>query len=154
MERILQIEALIQKIESSADPRMQTEIRELVEAILDFHAKGLGKILDLIRVAGPQGDAAMQAFAQDDLVASLLLLYGLHPEEFETRVRRAVDRTPNLVLTGLSHNVVRVRVTRPGSLSREMVEETIYAAAPETAAIEIDGLASTASFVPLEALLR
>ena len=34
------------------------------------------------------------------MTGSLLLLYGLHPEDFETRVRRAVDGIPHVELPG------------------------------------------------------
>ncbi len=146
MERVRQIEALIQQIESSADPDIRARVRELVEAILEFHGAGLERILAL-------ADApAVQSFARDDLVSSLLLLYGLHPEDFETRVRRATDAIPNIQLLGISEGVVHVRATGPAT--QEAVEQIIFAAAPETAAVRIEGAHPPSSFVSVEALLR
>ena len=40
MERIEQIEALIRRIEASADPDTMAGVRELVEAILEYHGAG------------------------------------------------------------------------------------------------------------------
>ncbi len=96
------------------------------------------------------GEPAVRAFAHDELAASLLLLYGLHPEDFETRVARAVDRLPGVELAGITDFAVRLK----GSAARQSVEEVLYAAAPEISAIEIEGeTAEMASFVPVEALL-
>jgi hypothetical protein len=84
------------------------------------------------------------------LVSALLLLYGLHPEDFDARVRRAVDKLQGVELLGISDSVVRVK----GTVSREVIEQALYAAAPEIADVEIDGPPGPASFVPLEALFN
>ena len=47
---------------------------------------------------------------------------------------------------------MRLRAMGSGPVSREAVEQLIFAAAPETAGVEIEGLPA-AGFVPLEALL-
>ena len=39
--------------------------------------------------AGPAGETLVRSLRAGDLIGSLLLLYGLHPEDFETRVQRA-----------------------------------------------------------------
>ena len=88
---------------------------------------------------------------------SILLLHGLHPEDFETRVRRAVDRLrPHLGVHGLRLDVVeiargtaRLRV-HPGNgatpkaslfwtLPSE-IEDAIVEAAPDIDKVIIDGL--------------
>ncbi len=146
MERIRQIESLIQQIESTADPDTRTRVRELVEAILEFHGAGIERILQLVDAP------TVQSLARDELIASLLLLYGLHPEDFETRVRRATDAIPNIQLIGISDGVVHVRAT--GAVTQEAVEQIIYAAAPETASVRLEGANPPSSFVSVEALLR
>lgn len=143
-ERIGRIEELIRELESTADPGTRAGLRELVAAILEYHSAGLGRIVEIA------GEAATREFARDPLAASLLLLYNLHPEDFETRVRRAVDGLPGVLLTGFEGQAVRLRAVS-ASTAREAVEQALYAAAPEIAAIEMEGLVST-SFVPLEAL--
>ncbi len=127
-------------------------MRELVEAILEYHGAGLGRILEIVRQSGG-GDAAVREIGRDALSGSLLLLYGLHPEDFETRVRRAVDTLPGVLLAGIEDGVVRLRATSTGT-SREAVEQIIYSAAPEAAGLEIEGLGPAPAFVPLEALIR
>ena len=150
MEGIRQIEELIRQIESAGDPEMRSRVRELVEAILEFHGAAVGRMLGLAGEESP----LVREFARDSLVSSMLLLYGLHPEDFETRVRRSVDSLPNVQLIEVDEARVRLRALNAG-VTREAVEQAIYAAAPETEGIEIEGLATAApSFVPLEALLQ
>ncbi len=150
MEGIRQIEGLIRQIESTADPELRARVRELVGAILEFHGAGLQRMLELAGEANP----LIREFARDDLVSSMLLLYGLHPEDFAARVRRAVDSLPNVELSGVDGSTVRLRALNPG-VARDAVEQAIYTAAPEAERIEIDGLEPAApSFVPLEALLQ
>jgi hypothetical protein len=151
MERIGQIEALIRRIEASGDPDTMAGVRELVEAILEYHGAGFERTLEIVRQSSG-GETAVREIARDSLTGSLLLLYGLHPEDFETRVRRAVDAIPGVLLTGLADGVVRLRATSTGT-SREAVEEILYSAAPEIAGVEIEGLQSSSAFVPLETIL-
>ena len=146
MEKMQRIEALIQGIESSADPSTKAGVRELLGALLEYHGAGLGRILELV------GEGDTRELARDPLVASMLLLYDLHPEDFETRVKRAVDALPGVLLVSISGGVVRLRATSP-STERAAVEQALYEAAPEIAAVDIEGL-HAASFVPLEALQR
>jgi len=143
MENAQEIERLIAEIEASADPATRTGVRQLVEAILEFHGAGLARMVELA------GEDVVRTFARDDLAAALLLLYELHPESFETRVQRAIDRLQGVELLGIADSVVRVKSTAP----REVIEQALYAAAPEVAAIEIEGEPrASSSFVPLEAL--
>ena len=145
MDQIRRIEELIREIESTADPGTRAAVRDLVTAVLEYHGGGLARMVEIA------GEGVTREFARDPLAASLLLLYNLHPEDFETRIRRAVDSLPGVLLVGLSDGVVRLRAISHAT-SREAVEQALYAAAPEITAIQIDGLAAT-SFVPLEQLV-
>jgi hypothetical protein len=146
MERIQRIEGLIKQIESSADPGTKAGVRELVEALLEYHGAGLGRILEI------SGESAKRELARDPLVASMLLLYDLHPDDFETRIRRAVDALPGVELVSIADGVVGLRATSAGT-QRAAVEQALYEVAPEIVAIEMEGL-PTPAFVPLEALQR
>jgi hypothetical protein len=150
MERVRQIEALIQQIESTADPQIRGRIQELLAAILEFHGAGIERMLELAGAGSP----LVREFARDELISSILLLYDLHPEDTETRVRRAVDALPNLELTGIHGGRVLLRALN-GGVSRDAVEQVICSAAPEIEEIEIDGLEpASPAFVPLESLLQ
>ena len=59
MERVQQIEALIRQVEASADPGLRAGVRELVEALLEYHGAGLERILEILRESsGSQSSAA------------------------------------------------------------------------------------------------
>ena len=60
--------------------------KELMESLMELHGAGFDRILEIAAAAG--NNDLIEAFARDNLVGSLLVLYGLHPDDFETRVRR------------------------------------------------------------------
>ena len=95
MEGIQRIEALIGQIEALADPETRSTVRELVSAILEYHGEGFARVLEIV-----QDPVVIHALGRDEVAGSLLLLYGLHPEDFETRVRRAVDGIPHVRTDG------------------------------------------------------
>lgn len=94
----------------------------------------------------------LQDFTRDDLVASLLLLYGLHPDDLQTRVTRAVEKLqPALLSQGrvvefmrIDEGVVRLRLRKSGngchssSSLKTTVEDAIYGAAPDAEEIIIE----------------
>ena len=93
--RIARVEALTGILERCPDPEARAASRELVGALLDLHGEGPGEILALTSgKAGDAGRAIASSFARDDLVANLLLLHGLHPDDLETRVRGRARRRP------------------------------------------------------------
>jgi Fe-S cluster biogenesis protein NfuA len=109
---------------------------------------------------------------RDDLVSSLLLLYGLHPLDLPTRIFQALEKTrPYLHSHG--GNVEFVRLSDAGAVTLRLggscnscapsaatlqsaVEQAIYDAAPDVTVIVIEGAiqdsASLAAFVPLASL--
>jgi Fe-S cluster biogenesis protein NfuA len=87
----------------------------------------------------------------------MLLLHGLHPDDLETRVRRAVDRLrPHLGVHGLRLDVVeivsgtvRLRVHGSGAATIKApllwtlpgeIEDAVVEAAPDVEKVLIDGL--------------
>ena len=80
---------------------------------MDLHAAALEKMLEII--ADP---LVIARLGRDDLVGSVLLLYGLHPVDFETRVGQALDQARPLLnshggdveLVNLAGGMVRLRL--------------------------------------------
>ncbi len=104
------------------------------------------------------------------LVSSLLVLYGLHPDDLETRVTRAVEQVRPKVqrnggeveLLGTEDGIVRLRLglaghscASTGDTLQSTVEEAIYEAAPDLASIVVEGLEGKPAdgFVSLDKLL-
>jgi hypothetical protein len=143
----------------------RAQSRELLEAVMDLHGEALDRILQRLREAGDAGDEIIGSLSRDPVVSSVLLLYGLHPLDLDTRVRRAIEKVSASVraqgvfveLAGIDDGVVRVRFRGVDSAAtarsvRSTMEEELYAAAPDAASMVLLGLEkfSAPDFVPLE----
>jgi Fe-S cluster biogenesis protein NfuA/nitrite reductase/ring-hydroxylating ferredoxin subunit len=127
---------------------------ELVRLVADLYGAGLERVLDLMHERGHLDDDTLAALADDDLVASLLMVHGLHPYGVELRVERALEGVrPYLgthggdveLLEVTDEGVVRLRLlgSCDGCASSSVtlklaVEGAIEAAAPEISAIEVE----------------
>jgi Fe-S cluster biogenesis protein NfuA len=112
----------------------------------------------------------LDRFSRDELVASLLLLHGLHPVDLETRVHRAVEKlVPALQSQGgviellrIEAGVVSLRLTRSGrgcsgsTALQQTIRSAFYEAAPDLERLEIDEVSEPApvAVVPLSSLRR
>lgn len=166
------VEELISTIEATADMQTRERVVELVRCLMEFHGAGVERMMEIVHESAESGRHAFDGFAADPLVGSLLLLYGLHPLDFETRVRAALERVrPYLASHGggvelldVSDGVVRLRMQGsdngcPSSAIKLKlaVEEAIYDAAPDALSLELEGVAETKgppSLVQLEGLRR
>jgi Fe-S cluster biogenesis protein NfuA/nitrite reductase/ring-hydroxylating ferredoxin subunit len=149
------IEGLIRTIENLPDPAARGSALALVQALMEFHGAGLERMMEIIADSGESGYAVFDKFGTDDLVGSVLLLYGLHPLALEIRVMQALDKVRpyldshggNVELLDIADGVVRLRLqgsckTCPSSSMtlKLAIEEAIYAAAPDVVSIEAEGV--------------
>jgi len=148
------IETLIARIEAAPDPSVRADALELTRSLMELHGAGLDRMMEIVARAGASGYALMEDFAGDDLVAGLLLLYGLHPHDMETRVMKALDETRpylqshggDVELLGVTDGTVRLRLAgscRSCSSStmtlKLAIERAIYDAAPDVTEIVTEG---------------
>ena len=158
-ERFARIEELVGRMEMLADPAARASARELVQTLMDLHGSGIERMLEIIAETkapgiGP-GVGLIDELAKDELVAGLLLLYGLHPLHLDTRVRQALDEVRpylkshggNVELLGVEEGVVRLRLEgschgcASSALTLKLaIEEAIYEAAPDVVALEVEGV--------------
>lgn len=151
-----QVEGLVRKIENLPDAAARATALELVQALMEFHGAGLERLMEIVAEAGEPAYAVFDNFAADDLVGSLLLLYGLHPLTLDERVTKALDKVRpyldshggNVEVLGITDGVVRLRMqgsckSCPSSAMtlKLAIEEAVYAAAPDVVAIEAEGVA-------------
>ena len=149
-DRVRRIEESVRRIESLPDPESRETARELMQAILELHGTALERMMDLAFESGPSGEALIRRFANDDLVSSLLVLHGLHPDDLETRVRQLLTKLPgHPELIGAFEGVVRIRVSME---ARDTVETAVREAVPDASEIVIEPRFEQNGFVPLEAL--
>jgi hypothetical protein len=150
---VAEIEQLVQRLERLPDSNERDAAQELVRLVMSLYGDAMSHMLDIIRSehGGPQ--AVLDRFAQDGLIASLLVLHDLHPQPTDLRVVEALSGLqphlpPHLTLTmtALTADTVRVRVdsgadahAMPANL-RPAVERAVQEAAPEIAVVEIEGL--------------
>ncbi|HWE51839.1 MAG TPA: hypothetical protein VG273_18740 [Bryobacteraceae bacterium] len=170
------VEQMLGRIDAAANPDLRATVQELVQAIMNLHGEGIERVLELLRAAGESGDALIQRMGRDELVGSLLVLYGLHPVDIEGRIHQALDkvrgplrgRSAEAELIGIEDGTVRLRLHATGhgcgseasnphgsNLDdlKEMLEEAIYRAAPDATVIIAESTQATGSFVPLEMLV-
>ena len=89
-QRAESIEALVSKLENAADPAVGAAGRDLVQSLMELHGAGLERLLEIVVDAGDPGRAILDRLGRDELVRSVLLLYGLHPQDLGARVAEAL----------------------------------------------------------------
>lgn len=169
-ERMQRIGGLVQEIEAIADPALRASTKELVQSLMDLHGTALERVMEIVADAGEPGMSLIDQLSRDPMVSSVLVLYGLHPEDLDSRVLKALERVkPQLRkqgcevdLVGLSDGVVRLRVQTGehacGSTAKTVqatLEGAIYEAAPDIVSLSIEGLEGKAAsgFVALDKLI-
>lgn len=82
------IEQLLDELRAAADPRFYGQAEEMLGLVTELYGGGLARIVEIV---GSRDPDVLTALAGDELVSSLLLVHGLHPDGLETRVARALD---------------------------------------------------------------
>lgn len=144
-----------------ASPPAWERVEELLRVVLDLYTGGFERILAIVgEDMGEDGstpEPLLRRLADDQLVASLLVLHGLHPDDLATRVQKALVRVrPYLgshggdieIVDADTHSgVVRLRMSGscdgcPSSAItvKLAVEGAIRELAPEVSSIEVEGV--------------
>jgi hypothetical protein len=153
---VQQIEALLEKV-GQTDPGLRGAAEELLRLLMQLYGAGLGRAVGILREAGHED--VLASLAEDRLVASLLLLHGIHPVDAETRVRAALRRlergleSHHLEFKGIEDGVAQVTVVRDrgGRLPAgfgETIEHAITDCAPDLDGVKVEGL-TAASLVQI-----
>lgn len=145
---------------------------QLVREVTDLYGAGLDRLMGLALRAAPE---MVDELVADDLVASLLVVHGLHPHPVERRITDALDTVrPYLGSHGGDVHLLEVagdpgnhtvRLQFSGSckscpssaVTLELaVEDAVRAAAPEISSIEVVAQESDsrATVIPAESLLN
>lgn len=134
---------------SSGGAVARERAERLVREVTDLYGAALERMIDVALAANPE---LADRFAADDLVASLLLVHGLHPHDVERRVTQALDSVRpylgshggDVSLLGVHDGVVRLQFQGSckscpsSSVTLELaVEDAVRAAAPEIESIEV-----------------
>jgi Fe-S cluster biogenesis protein NfuA/nitrite reductase/ring-hydroxylating ferredoxin subunit len=141
---------------------------QLVREVVELYGAGLSRIMAAV---GDRADPGMlNRVVADDLVASLLLVHGLHPHDVRRRVSDALDRVRpylgshggDVHLLDVDGDTVQLQFAGsckscPSSaVTLELaVEDAIRAAAPEVSSIEVvapEAAAEPKAVIPAESL--
>ena len=156
-KQIGRIGELVERLESSADPSSRALAKEFIESLMALHGAALERILELAAGAGEPGKKLIRSCGSDDLVGSVLLLYGLHPESLETRVTRVLEKSRGFLESHAAHaellsiqedGTVTVRLEMKsnggggcgssGALVKSTLEANLQNAAPDAATIVVE----------------
>lgn len=154
-----QISALLTALSANADPSVGEAAEDLARMLMGMYGAGLQRIMELLAGAVPSSDQALTALLDDDLVAGLLVLHDLHPEDTTARVTRALEavrpylgsHAGGVELLGVDDvpegAVVRLRLQGscdgcPSSAVtvKLAIEKGIMEACPEVLRIEVEGM--------------
>ena len=152
-DRIQKIEGLLGQLRSAANPEIRTAALDLVQILMDFHAAGIDRMMEISSNAGDAGWELIDEFGRDETVGHMLLLHGLHPVDLDIRVRDALDRVRpylqshggNVELLEIESGIVRLSLTgscngcASSSLTlKTAIETAIFENAPDVISVECE----------------
>jgi Fe-S cluster biogenesis protein NfuA len=143
---------LLDVTRASPDARAYARAEELVSLLTDLYGAGLTRIAEL---AGEHAPHLVPHLIADELVASLMLVHGLHPDGLAQRVEVALESVRPMLaghggdveLLDVDEGAAAVHLRLLGSCDgcpssastlQNAVEEAILAAAPEIAIIDVE----------------
>lgn len=149
------ITELLDEIRAMIAPPAWDKLEQIIQRVVSLYSHALGRALAHARAADVD-ETFEGRICDDDLLASLLLLHGLHPLATDERVRRALENVrerlgtdvPPLEVDAIdADGTIHVRATGTlggGAMSARLVEgsirKAIEDAAPEVVRIELSGL--------------
>lgn len=154
-QQLQKIEEFVHIIETTADPKLRESALGLMQSLMHIHGAGIERMMEVIFDSGEQGGEIIDQLGRDDLVACLLLLYGLHPLDLETRVSEALDRVRpylrshagDVEIVHISDGAVHLRLqgscngcASSAQTMKLAIEEAIYESAPDVTALEVEGV--------------
>jgi Fe-S cluster biogenesis protein NfuA len=155
--KMQRVDSLVDALERCPDARARDNARELVGTLMEFHGTAIARMMEILAHERPDQESLIHALGKDPVTGSLLLLYGLHPADLESRVRDALEQVRpalrnhrgDVELLSIGENTVRLRLLgtcngcRASTTTfKNLIEEAIYDRAPEVEAIEVEGMAA------------
>jgi Fe-S cluster biogenesis protein NfuA len=149
------IERLLDDLRAAVDPRAYAAVEELVRQVTELYGAGLARVVELGREIVPE---LLDRLAGDELVASLLVIHGIHPVPVEARIEAALESVRPFLAhhdgdvellsidPGADAVVLRLLGSCDGCPSSTVtlqlaVERAILTAAPEIVRIDVEDAA-------------
>ncbi|MEU7120845.1 hypothetical protein [Streptomyces zaomyceticus] len=144
------VEDVLDRLAESGDAEACAAAEEVVRVLMEFYGSGIARMVELLGspAARPPADPLAPLLA-DELVASLLNLHGLHPEDVPTRIDRSLSALSQPVENAgfdTATGVLRLRVTASTGCGCSGTQESIRQAAvdalacfaPEVTGVELE----------------
>ncbi|MFJ5214207.1 hypothetical protein ACIP98_05800 [Streptomyces sp. NPDC088354] len=141
------IEEILDGLAASGDGEAAAAAEELVRTLMEFYGAGLARAVELLEKRGTDPMAALLA---DEVVAGLLVLHDLHPEDTLTRAGRAVHAARAGTSVDIEHfdpdsGTLRLAAREGGGCgcpstmdaTRQRIEAALSCWAPEVTAVEL-----------------
>jgi Fe-S cluster biogenesis protein NfuA/nitrite reductase/ring-hydroxylating ferredoxin subunit len=156
-EQLLErVQELQERLDSAGDPATRRVAEELVSALVQMYGAGLERILDHLLAAGAEGERIAVGLADEQFLATLLLIHDLHPVPLEVRVQDALDSVRpymeshggNVELLSLEDGIVRIHLRgscsdcSASAVTLELaIKQALEQAAPDLEGLEVEGVA-------------
>ncbi|MFE0628431.1 hypothetical protein ACFW3D_15845 [Streptomyces sp. NPDC058864] len=141
------VEEILDAFAASGDGETARAAEELVRTLMEFYGAGLARAVTLLKNGSTEPLAVLMA---DEMVAGLLTLHDLHPEDTLTRVGRAVEAARAGATVGIEHfdpetGTLRLSAREDGGCgcpstmdaTRERIEAALSCFAPEVSVVEM-----------------
>ena len=157
------IERKLDELQARVDKRVFEQAVELLQLVNELYGAGLARVMELAERHTPELVGFITA---DDLLASLLIANGLHPDDVNVRIAKALDGVRpflaghggDVELLEIDEQVGAVRLRLLGSCDgcpssavtlRTTVERAIVDAAPEIVIIDVEEPSDHAVATPI-----
>ncbi len=152
---VTRVQDLQERLDAAADPATRELADELVAAMLQMYGAGLERIMSALFAAGEEGERIAAGLADDELLATLLLIHDLHPVPLEDRVHEALERVRpymeshggNVEFLSLEHGIARIRLQgscsdcSASSVTLELaIKQALEEMAPDLEGLEVEGV--------------
>lgn len=160
------IENILDELDA-APPPVRERSTAMLAAVTDLHGAGFAQLVGALDDHLRPPPAVVHALGRDDLVASLLLVHGLHPDSLPTRLARTLDEVRRLAgpsatveLVDLHAEIAHLRIEgdSPGDAYRLRltVERAIADDVPDLTGLRVDGgdepVPPTSVFIPIDSV--
>ncbi|MEU8437668.1 hypothetical protein AB0F18_33180 [Streptomyces sp. NPDC029216] len=150
------VEEILDELAASGDRRAPAAAEELVRVLMEFYGAGLARIVEALGPVRPGSTAPITPLLGDELVASLLVLHDLHPEDVRTRIGRALEQAgAQAEMLGFDETtgVLRLRTAAAAKsgcgcgsgaadTTRAALEDALACFAPEVTGVDIEPAAA------------
>ncbi|MDP9094645.1 MAG: NifU family protein [Actinomycetota bacterium] len=149
------IETLLDELGAYDDVAVTGRVEELLASVVGLYGAGLEHIVALLAERS-DGEGIIRQLAGDDLVANLMILHDVHPDDVGTRIQAALDRV-RPYLGSHAGGIEFLGVDERGAAQLRLqgscdgcagsaatvhtaVERAVLEAAPEVSSVEVEGM--------------